>query len=159
MLFIAVPAVEFGGVSLLHYLRQRDPQYLENPVRRALFTAGHAHAGVLVILALIGMRYVDAADLSSNAKSTARWSLTLVPIRMPLGFFLAIAAPRATRPNRLITLRLSRWRLPGRRGRHPRHRPPARKLGRRSVTGRGGRHAGHQSGLRWRSPMMVESRS
>ena len=103
-IFIIVPTIEFGGYSLLRYLARRQPGYLDNPVRRALFTAGHAHAGVLVILALVGLLYVDQADLPSGWKAVVRNGMALAPILMPAGFFLSIASPAATRPGRLIAL-------------------------------------------------------
>ena len=36
-----------------------DPKYMENPLRQDLWRAGHAHAGVWLILALVALRYVD----------------------------------------------------------------------------------------------------
>ena len=104
ILFVVVPTIEFGGYSLLRYLAKRDPAYLDNPVRRALFTAGHAHAGVLVILALVGLLYVDRADLSAGWKSVVRNSMALAPILMSAGFFFSIASPRATKPGRPVAL-------------------------------------------------------
>jgi hypothetical protein len=104
ILLVVVPTIEFGGYSLLRFIARREPGYLDNSVRRALFTAGHAHAGVLVILALVGLLYVDQADLSSGAKSLVRNTLTAAPILMPAGFFLSIASPAATKPSRLIAL-------------------------------------------------------
>ena len=104
VLLITVPAVEFGGMSLLRFLRARTPGYLDNPVRQNLFRAGHAHAGVLVLLALVGMLYVDQAGLSQGAARLVRLCLVLPPILMPLGFFLSVASPRAERPNKLIHL-------------------------------------------------------
>lgn len=104
ILFVVVPTIEIGGLSLLHYLRSKAPGYMENPTRRALFRAGHAHAGVLVLLALIGLLMVDHADLSGGAKMVVRSGLALAPILMPAGFFLSIVRPEASRPNRLILL-------------------------------------------------------
>jgi hypothetical protein len=104
ILLIAIVAIEYGGVSLLRFITARTPGYLDNPVRQNLFRAGHAHAGVLVILALVGMLYVDQTGLSSTGKELVRWGLTAAPILMPLGFFLSIAPPRAQRPNALIGL-------------------------------------------------------
>jgi hypothetical protein len=104
ILLIAIVAIEYGGVSLLRFITARTPGYLDNPVRQNLFRAGHAHAGVLVILALVGMLYVDQTGLSSTGKELVRWGLTAPPILMPLGFFLSIAPPRAHRPNALIGL-------------------------------------------------------
>ena len=104
ILLIAIVAIEYGGVSLLRFITARTPGYLDNPVRQNLFRAGHAHAGVLVILALVGMLYVDRTGLSSTGKELVRWGLIAPPILMPLGFFLSIAPPRAQRPNALIGL-------------------------------------------------------
>ncbi len=104
VLLITVTAVEFGGVSLLKFIGRRDPGYLENPVRRYLFRAGHAHAGVFVMLALIGLVYLGAAALAPTTKNLVKLGLVAPPILMPLGFFLSVASPRAERPNGLIGL-------------------------------------------------------
>lgn len=56
ILLITVPGVAFGGLTLLHFIKARTPGYLDNPLRQRLFRAGHAHAGVMVILALVGLR-------------------------------------------------------------------------------------------------------
>jgi len=104
ILLIAMVTIEYGGVSLLRFISGRVPGYLDNPVRRALFTAGHAHAGVLVLLALVGLLYVDRADLSDGAKHLVRESLAVAPILVSAGFFLSIVSPAATRPGRLIVL-------------------------------------------------------
>jgi hypothetical protein len=104
ILLITVPAVEFGGLSLLKFLTRRDPGYMDNPLRRGLWTAGHAHAGVLVVLALVAMLYVDAAELSDGVTTLVRICFVTAPILMPLGFFLSAASPRAEKPNALIAL-------------------------------------------------------
>lgn len=104
IVLVVVPTIEFGGISLLRFITKRAPGYLDNPTRRALFAAGHAHAGVLVLLALVGLLYVDDAALSATAKTLVRESLVAAPILMPAGFFLSIVSPRAIRPGRLIAL-------------------------------------------------------
>jgi hypothetical protein len=104
ILLIALVAVEYGGVSLLRFITGRIPGYLDNPVRQNLFRAGYAHAGVLVVLALVGMLYVDQTGLSDTGRQLVRWALVAPPILMPLGFFLSVAPPRAQRPNALIAL-------------------------------------------------------
>jgi cytochrome bd-type quinol oxidase subunit 2 len=104
VIFAVVFTVELGGLSLIAYLTRKQAGYLDNPVRRALFTAGHAHAGVLVILALVALLYVDQADLSDTLKWLVRTAMALAPILMSAGFFLCIALPTATKPNRLIAL-------------------------------------------------------
>ena len=104
ILLITVPAIAFGGAMLLRLIWGREPGYLDNPVRQNLWRAGHAHAGVLVILALLGMLYVDRAGLSGGVAWLVRLLLVLPPILMPLGFFLSVASPRSERPNRLLYL-------------------------------------------------------
>lgn len=104
ILFVVVPTIEYGGYTLLRFVTRLTPGYMDNPTRRALFTAGHAHAGVLLMLALVGLLYVDDANLSPAARSLARNALALAPILTSAGFFLAIASPRATQANRLIAL-------------------------------------------------------
>ena len=104
VVLITVPAIAFGGARLLTMIFRREPGYLDNPVRQNLWRAGHAHAGVLVILALVGLLLVDQADLSSGLRWLVRYALVAAPILMPLGFFLSIASPRAQSPNRLVYL-------------------------------------------------------
>lgn len=104
ILMIVIPTIEFGGYSLLRYLTRHQVGYMDNPVRRALFTAGHAHAGVLVTLALLALLFVDRAHLGDGAKAFVRNAVALAPILVSAGFFLSIVSPTATRPNRLIVL-------------------------------------------------------
>ena len=103
ILLIVLPTVMYGGVTLLTMLI-RDPAYIANPLRQNLWRAGHAHAGVLLVLALVCLRYVDEANLSELMKAIARSFVPLAAILMPAGFFLSIVSPRATAPNSLIVL-------------------------------------------------------
>ncbi|SEH01927.1 hypothetical protein SAMN05444920_122178 [Nonomuraea solani] len=104
VLLITVPLVAFGGMSLLSFLMKDVPGYLDNPVRRGLWRAGHAHAGVLVLFALVAMLYVDQAALPEALKGLTRTLLVAAPILMPLGFFLSVVRPGDTKPSRLIWL-------------------------------------------------------
>jgi hypothetical protein len=104
VVLITVPAIAFGGARLLRAIFRRESGYLDNPVRQNLWRAGHAHAGVLVILTLVGLLLVDQADLSSGLQWLVRYAIVAGPILMPLGFFLSVASPRAERPSRLIYL-------------------------------------------------------
>ncbi|KWW98855.1 hypothetical protein LI90_485 [Carbonactinospora thermoautotrophica] len=56
ILLIVLPTVVFGGVSLLTLLIN-DPAYQDNALRQDLWRAGHAHAGVLLVLSLVALRY------------------------------------------------------------------------------------------------------
>jgi len=102
-LLVILPAVIFGGVSILTLLI-RDPRYRQNPLRQQLWRAGHAHAGVLLILSLVALLYVDQADLSEAWKQVVRSTIPASAIFLPAAYFLSVLSPTATKPNALIYL-------------------------------------------------------
>lgn len=73
-------------------------------MRQNLWRAGHAHAGVLLLLSLIALRYVDEAKLSEGFKTFARNAIPASAILLPVAFFLSVLSPDATEPNGLINL-------------------------------------------------------
>ncbi len=99
---ITVPTIEFGGVFLLKMIRTREPGYMDNPLRQNLFRAGHAHAGVIVILSLICQVLVDSIYMSPPFVWIVRIGVPAAAILIPLGFFLSVAPPRSERPNSAI---------------------------------------------------------
>ena len=104
ILLIAVPTVEFGGLALLGMLTRRTAGYLDNPLRQNMFRAGHAHAGVWLVFALVALLWVDQTDLGELLKWVIRLAFVAAPILMPLGFFLSVTQPDAQRPNGVIAL-------------------------------------------------------
>ena len=104
VLLVTVPTVMFGGLTLLSQLVGKAPGYFDNPLRQDLFRAGHAHAGVYLVLSLVLLRYVDEARLSSSWKWVARLGAPVAAILIPAAFFLSIVSPAATEPNGLINL-------------------------------------------------------
>jgi hypothetical protein len=103
VLLIVLPTVMFGGVSILSLLIG-DPTYRENPLRQDLWRAGHAHAGVWLILALVTLRYVDEANLSDTMKWLVRGSIPIAAILVPSAFFISVLSPHATTPTGVILL-------------------------------------------------------
>ena len=103
ILLVVLPSVVFGGVSILTLLIN-DPEYMRNQLRQDLWRAGHAHAGVLLILSLVALRYVDEAALSDGARALARSCIPASAILLPTAFFLSVLSPEATEPNGFIYL-------------------------------------------------------
>ena len=103
ILLLLLPTVEFGGASILSMLIG-DPAYGQNDLRQDLWRAGHAHAGVWLVLSLVALRYVDEATLSEGMKWLVRLAFPAAAILMPLAFFLSILSPEATEPNAMIHL-------------------------------------------------------
>jgi hypothetical protein len=100
-ILIILPSVMIGGVSILTLLIG-DPEYMRNPLRQDLWRAGHAHAGVFLLLTLVALRYVDEATLSDRAKWLVRLSIPSAAILLPLAFFFSVLRPDATEPNSAI---------------------------------------------------------
>ncbi len=74
ILLIAIVTIEFGGTYLLRIVRGSVPA---TPFQLAFARAGHAHAGVLVILALVCQLYVDAIDAEGITATVARSGVAL----------------------------------------------------------------------------------
>jgi uncharacterized membrane protein len=81
-----------------------DPAYSQNELRQDLWRAGHAHAGVLLVLSLVTLRYVDEANLPEGLKTLVRHSIPAAAILLPVAFFLSVLSPEATEPNAFIYL-------------------------------------------------------
>ena len=104
VLLVVFPTVVFGGASLLwHWITARTAYY-DHPVRRDLWRAGHAHAGVLLILSLVALSLVDQANLGDGWKQVVRTSFPAAALLLPAAYFLSIVRPDAERPNRLVNL-------------------------------------------------------
>lgn len=103
LLVLLLPTVVFGGTSLLTLLIT-DPAYQANALRQDLWRAGHAHAGVMLLLSLIALRYVDEAALGARARGIARHAFPVSALLLSAGFFLSVLSPDATEPNALISL-------------------------------------------------------
>ena len=103
LLLVILPTVMLGGVSILTLLIG-TPEYMADKLRQDLWRAGHAHAGVFLILALFALRYVDEAALSDGAKRFVRSGIPSAAIILPVAFFFSVLTPDATKPNAMINL-------------------------------------------------------
>src|SRR5260370_25281973 len=94
----------YGGLSLLISVTRNVPGYTDNPLRHDLWRAGHAHAGVYLVLSLVMLRYVDKAVLSPFWKWLARTGAPVAAILIPAAFFLSVASPGSKAPNGFVNL-------------------------------------------------------
>ena len=99
VLLLTVVAVEWGGYYMLALVRGRVGR---TPFQVSFARAGHAHAGVLVILSLVAQLYVDASGMGDPFATLARDGIPLAAILMPAGFFLSSIGAGRTQPNRWI---------------------------------------------------------
>ena len=104
IILITVPTIQYGGYFLLTSLTNRNRHYMENALRQNFFRAGHAHAGVFVILSLVCQILADSTTLSTPWLWVARIRVPTAAILLPAGFFLSMTSPTATAPNGFISL-------------------------------------------------------
>jgi hypothetical protein len=104
ILLIVYPTVVFGGASLLWHWITRRTAYYDHPLRRSMWRAGHAHAGVLLLLSLVALLLVDRAELADGWKQVVRTTIPAAALLLPIAFFLSIVRSDAERPSRLVNL-------------------------------------------------------
>lgn len=99
VLLLTVVAIESGGWFMLRVLRGRQPS---TSFQQAFFRAGHAHAGVLVILALVSQILISATHVGGVLGFFATNGIWAAAILMSAGFFLSAMGRNVTAPNRFI---------------------------------------------------------
>ena len=104
IILITVPTIQYGGYFLLTSLLDKSSGYMDNPLRQNFFRAGHAHAGVIVILSLICQFLADSALLPASLLWSVRIAVPLAAILIPAGFFLSMLPPTATQPGPAVGL-------------------------------------------------------
>ena len=90
IILITVPTIQYGGYFLLTSLMEKGSGYMDNPLRQNFFRAGHAHAGVIVILSLICQMLADAAVLPIPMLGFVRIGVPLSAILISAGFFFSV---------------------------------------------------------------------
>jgi hypothetical protein len=99
---LTVVTIEFGGTFMLRIAQGAVPM---TPFQKAFAKAGHAHAGVLVVLSLVSLVLADGAHLSGPVGWVARLGAPVAAVLISAGFFTSsIGAGEVTKPNRLIVL-------------------------------------------------------
>src|SRR6516165_109200 len=104
IILITIPTIQYGGYFLLTSLMSKTSGYMENPLRQNFFRAGHAHAGVIVILALVCQILADSAVLPSTLVWFVRIGVPLSAVLISAGFFFSMLPPTATQPSGAVRL-------------------------------------------------------
>jgi hypothetical protein len=101
---ITIPSIEYGGTFLLRVLAGKYQPQKFNDFQKSMFRAGHAHAGVIVILSLICQLLADHAALPAAALWFVRAGIPAAALLIPGGFFFSAMDKDATSPNSLVKL-------------------------------------------------------
>jgi len=98
---LTVPTIVYGGYFLLSILAGWSPDTF-TPFQQSMFRAGHAHAGVLVLLCLIAQILSDHAKLPAGLGLLVRVSFVAAALLVSGGFFAGAIGEGVTEPTHLI---------------------------------------------------------
>jgi hypothetical protein len=98
---LTIVTIEFGGMFLLKIAAGKVPL---TDFQKSFSRAGHAHAGVLVILSLVSLILADATGLDGFWGWTARIAIPAAAVLMSGGFFAAMAGAGRTVPNKAVAV-------------------------------------------------------
>ena len=103
---LSLVTVEYGGWALLTFISARRGQL--NDFQTQFFRAGHAHAGVLLVLSLVYFLYLGSkTDFSESTQWIVGAILLAGILAQSGGFFVHLGVGEAGRAS--LGTRLTRW--------------------------------------------------
>jgi hypothetical protein len=103
IILITVPTIQYGGYFPLTSLMHKGSGYMDSPLRQNFFRAGHAHAGVIVVLSLVCQILADSAVLPSPLIWFVRIGVPLSAILISAGFFFSMLRTTAVQPSGAVS--------------------------------------------------------
>jgi hypothetical protein len=100
ILLLTVITIAYGGTFVLSVTRGNVPA---NDLQKSFFRAGHAHAGVLVILGLLALTAEQVNHVQAPYPAITL-GILVAAVLMPTGFFVSVIGGNPSRPNRAIAL-------------------------------------------------------
>ena len=104
ILLLSLVTVETGGLYLLKVVRGAVDV---TPFQEKFARAGHAHAAVLLVLALLCQVLADSTTQHGVLDWLSRSGVAAAALLMPGGFFFSSMGAGRTQPNRWIVLVLA----------------------------------------------------
>ena len=95
-----IPTVAYGGYFLSAILKRNKIgiNFTDYPYAQRLFKAGHAHAGVWLVLSLVALNFIQHTHLSGLWQAILRYSFPL-PALITSASFFGGAFPLDTKRN------------------------------------------------------------
>jgi hypothetical protein len=100
IVLLTVIGIAYGGTFMLRVVTRKVPA---NDLQKSFFRAGHAHAGVLVILGLVVLMLTQLNDVGQPWAALS-FGVLFAAVFLPAGFFLSVIGTDPQKPNGLIAL-------------------------------------------------------
>lgn len=101
IVLLTVVAIESGGAFMVRVVLGGVST---TDFQRRFFRAGHAHAGVLVILGLLCVLLGESTGLAGGWRWLAQTGVLVSAVLMPMGFFFSAMGAGRERPSRWVVL-------------------------------------------------------
>lgn len=101
ILLLSLVTVESGGLYMLKIVRGRAAV---TSFQEKFARAGHAHAGVLLIVALLCQLFADATSQTGFWDWLSRTGVAIAALVMPGGFFFSSMGSGRDHPNRWFVM-------------------------------------------------------
>lgn len=102
ILLLLIPTVQYGGYFLLQVLSGKHEEIGLTEFQQSMVRAGHAHAGTLLILAILAQLLIDHTGLTKKMDLFVRIGFLSSTILIGIGFFIGAAGEGITEPTGLI---------------------------------------------------------
>jgi hypothetical protein len=104
IILLTMPSIQYGGYFLLQVLGGRQNQLQLTIFQKSMFRAGHAHAGVLVILAILVQLLTDYVQFPNWLEWGVRVGFPFSAILISGGFFASAIGQGIQQPNKNIRI-------------------------------------------------------
>ena len=104
IILITVPTIQYGGIFSADFSDEQEQRFHGESAPSNFFRAGHAHAGVIVILSLVCQILADAAVLPTPLLWFVRIGVPLAAVLISAGFFFSVLPPTATQASGAVAL-------------------------------------------------------
>jgi hypothetical protein len=94
--WIALPTVMYGGYSLLRLINEGERL---TPFQTTWFRAGHAHAGVLLLMSLLYYLFLDQTTLAPTTKQVGCLAMFVGILAQSGGFFVHMIVGHPNEPS------------------------------------------------------------
>ncbi len=93
-----------SGGAMSYLILTHNPFWTGSPLRQRFIPLGHAHAGLLAIVALLYGLYLDKVNFSQQTRNWAAAIFIVGVLLMPGGFLISVLKEGATEPGKEFLL-------------------------------------------------------
>ncbi len=104
IILLIIPLIPLADSLFLSFLKRKNKTPFTD-FQKTMFRTGRDHAGIFIILSLMGQILIDEAAVNIIFEWIMRVGFVLAALLIASGFFAAAMDDSAQKPNKLIVIR------------------------------------------------------